>query len=131
MRLMKKLLAGFVALSLTSCTALNGLPGFDPGTTDPSVRNHAAQALIVAWRALRAFEAAGTVLLTQPAGNPVITPGSPRALQMANIADRARNALNAATDALRNGNSANFTAAMVQAAAALAEARAIVGGNNG
>jgi len=128
---MKKLLTAFVALSLTSCTALTAIPGFNLETADASVRNHAAQGLIVAWRALRAFEAAGTVLLTQPQGNPVIAPGSPRALQMAAVADRARNALNAATVALQNGNSANFTAAMVQAAQALAEARAALGGNNG
>jgi hypothetical protein len=126
---MKKLLSALVALSLTSCA---GLPaGFSSDTPISSVRSHAGQALIIAWRALSAFEKAGTILLTTPEGHPVIAPGSPRALQMTGAADRARHALNAATDALRAGNSASFTAAMVEAERALAEANAAVEGNHG
>lgn len=128
---MKKLLSALVALSLTSCASFPAVPGFDPATSGTSVRNHAAQALIVAWRALSAFEKAGTILLTMPAGHPIIAPGSPRALQMADTANRARHALNAATDALRAGNSASFAAAMAEAAQALSEANAAVENGHG
>jgi hypothetical protein len=128
---MKKLLSALVALSLTGCTTFTAVSGFDPSASTASVRNPAGKALIVAWRALSAFETAGTILLTVPAGHPIIAPGSPRALQMASVADRTRHALNAATDALRAGNSANFAAAMAQAEQALSEAHAAMENSHG
>ena len=124
---MKKLLSALVALSLTGCATLSAVPGFSPTDSTSSIRSHAGQALIIAWRALSAFETAGTALMTAPpGGQPVIAPGSPRALQMTGAADRARHALNAATDALRAGNSANFVAALAQAEQALTEAHRAV-----
>src|SRR5438270_11559545 len=109
---MKKFLPALVALALTGCTTFTAEPGLSPSASVSSIRNHAGQALIIAWRALSAFETAGTALMTAPpGGQPVIAPGSPRALQMTQAADRARHALNAATDALRAGNSANFVVA--------------------
>jgi hypothetical protein len=128
---MKKLLSGLVALSLTSCTTLSGfpaVPGFDPGnpqTTVGPVTNRVVPGLMAAWRTYDTLLTAVDVLIT--AG--VIRPGTPRATHLADALDRVRNALNAATNAVRAGNATDYTSAMALVAQAFGEARTAFGGS--
>jgi hypothetical protein len=122
---MKKLLSALVALALTSCTTLSADGSFTPNSTVQSLTDRASQALIVAWRGFDAILTAVDGL--RAAG--VIRDGSPKALRVADALDRARNALNAATEAVRIGNAGGFTGAMSQAQLAFTDARAAIGGN--
>lgn len=113
---MKKLLTAFVALSLTACTTMSG-GNFTSGTPFEQVQTRAQQALIVAWRAFDALIAAGEAL--RDAG--VLVPGTPKAQAVGEHTLRARAALDAATEAARVGNTANFAAALAQAHQAFVE----------
>ena len=120
----KKALAAFVALSLAGCTTFPADPNFGSGSGLEEVKDRAARTLVVAWRAFDALLTAVQGL--QAAG--ALTAGSPRALRVADLLDRTRNALNAATEAVRIGDQASFDAALAQAHKALAEAKEAIGG---
>jgi hypothetical protein len=127
---MKKLLSALVALSLTSCTtAFPAVPGLgslsDPSVTIGPVANKAVPALITAWRGYDAVVTAVQAL--RVAG--VIQQGSPKALRIADALERALNALNAATDAVRAGNETSFTGAMALARQAFTDAQSAIGGS--
>jgi hypothetical protein len=126
---MKKLLSTMVALSLTSCATFPPVPGLpdlsNPQATIGPVTNKAVPALITAWRGYDAILTAVHAL--RVAG--VIQQGSPRANRIADILDGARNALNAATAAVRVGDATSFTAAMEQARQAFVAAQSVIGGS--
>jgi hypothetical protein len=128
---MKKLLSALVALSLSGCATISdfpAVPGLDlgnPQTTIGPVTNRVVPGLMAAWRTYDTLLTAVDVLIT--AG--VIHPGTPRALQIANALDRVRDALNAATNAVRAGNATDYTHAMGLAQQAFAAARAAFGGS--
>ncbi|HEX8573461.1 MAG TPA: hypothetical protein VF759_11995 [Allosphingosinicella sp.] len=120
----KKALAAMVALSLAGCTTFPADGGFGPGSGVVDVKDRAAKTLVVAWRAFDALLTAVQGL--QAAG--ALTAGSPRALKVADLLDRTRNALNAATEAVRIGDQGSFETALAQAQKALEEAKAAIGG---
>jgi hypothetical protein len=124
---MKKLLAALVALSLAACTTFPAVPDFDPAASAPAagLANKAIPALITAWRAFDAALTAADALAT--AG--VLPPGSARAVQVRDALQRARNALNAATDAVRAGNATSYAEAMGLAQQAFTEANQVIGGH--
>ena len=119
---MKKLLAAFVALSLTSCTTLSGSGQFGSGTSVEVAQTEAEKALIVAWRAFDTLIAALETL--RDAG--VLQPGTERATRVADIVRTARLALDAATAAAQAGNVAEFRAALAQAEQAFVSAQAAI-----
>lgn len=121
----KKALAAFVALSLAGCTTFPANGGFGPDTGVGEVKDRAAKTLVVAWRAFDALLTAVQGL--QAAG--ALTAGSPRALRVADLLDKTRNALNAATEAVRIGDEGGFEAALAQAQTALEDAKAAIGGS--
>jgi len=126
---MKKLLSALVALSLTSCASFPAVPGLpdlsSPQATVGPVTNKAVPALITAWRGYDAILTAVQAL--RAAG--VIRQGSPAALRIADALERALHALNAATDAVRAGNEASYTSAMVLARQAFTDAQSAIGGS--
>ena len=122
---MRLFLCALAALSLTACGSFGADPTLAPNASVSSVKTKAGQTLVVAWRAFDALLTAVDGL--QAAG--VLRGGTPRAIQVANLLDRARHGLNAATDAARAGNSADFTTALTEAQTALGEARAAIGGS--
>ena len=122
--LVRNAVAALAALSLAGCTTFPADPGINTSGTLETAQTRAGQTLVIAWRAFDALLTAVDGL--QAAG--AITAGSPRALRIADGLDRARNALNAATDALRAGNQADYTQALALAQAALGEARSAIGG---
>lgn len=117
--------AALAALSLAGCTTFPADGGFGPNSEIGEVKNRAAKTLVVAWRAFDALLTAVQGL--QAAG--ALTAGSPRALKVADLLDRTRNALNAATEAVRIGDEGGFEAALAQAQTALEEAKAAIGGS--
>lgn len=123
MRRPRKLLILLAAVAAVGCQPF-AQAGFTPGAPVESVQNKAAQALIIAWRAFDTLLSAVDAL--QAAG--AIQAGSPRALRIANALETARNALNAATEAVRVGSAADYTQALSRAQQALADARAALGG---
>lgn len=83
------------------------------------------KAIIVAFEALDAAATAADALVAAKA----ITPGSPRAVTIANGLDGARKWLNIASAAQRAGQADNYVTAIAQAAAAVAGVRAALKGN--
>jgi len=125
---MKKLLTALVALSLTSCSTFPAVPSLpdlsNPRATLGTVTNKAVPGLMTAWRGYDAILTAVQAL--RAAG--VIQQGSPRALRIADALERALNALNAATNAVRAGNETSFTSAMELARQAFSDAESAIGG---
>lgn len=121
---MKKILTAFAALSLASCSTFPAVPDFNPQAMVSTSVNKAVPALIAAWRAYDALLTATDGLIT--AG--VLVPNSPRALRVRDILQRLRNALNAATDAVRAGNETSFVSATALIQQAFAEANQAIGG---
>ena len=122
--LVKGAVAALVALSVPGCTTFPADPNFGVGTSLGDAKSKAAQTLVVAWRAFDALLTAVDGL--QAAG--VLKAGTPKALKVADLLDRTRNALNAATDAVRAGDANSFSEALALAKSALEEARAAIGG---
>lgn len=122
--LVKNAVAALAALALAGCASFPADPGFNSSGTVATAKTKAGQTLVVAWRAFDALLTAVDGL--QAAG--VLTAGSPKALKVADLLDRARNALNAATDAVRTGDEGSFNDALAMAQSALDEAKAAIGG---
>ena len=122
---MKKLICAFAALSLAACGSFGADPTAGPNASVSSVQTKAGQTLVVAWRAFDALLSAVDGLVA--AG--VLKPGTPRAIHVANLLDRTRSALNAATEAVHAGNAASFSAALADAQKALDDAKAAIGGS--
>lgn len=126
---MKKLLSALVALSLTSCATFPAVPGLpdlsNPQSAIGSTTNKAVPALMTAWRGYDAILTAVQAL--RAAG--VIQQGSPKALRIADALERALNALNAATNAVRAGNETSFIGAMELARQAFTDAQSAIGGS--
>jgi hypothetical protein len=121
--LAKAIMVAGVLLSLGACTSVPADPDVGAASSVAEVRTKAGQSLVVAWRAFDAFLTAVDALR---AGG-VIKPGSADAAKLAELIERTRHALNAATDALRAGNGADFTQSLTLAQSALAEATAAIG----
>ncbi|MEA3041025.1 MAG: hypothetical protein QOC65_514 [Sphingomonadales bacterium] len=119
---MRRILSAFAALSLVACQ-----PGVDTGlnsaSTVETATTRAGQALVVAWRAFDATLTAVEAL--RDAG--VLRPGTPRAIRVADMIDSARSALDAATEAARIGNNANFAQALQRAQQAFSAIRTALG----
>ena len=122
--LVKNAVAALVALSLAGCTTFPADPAIGPTSPIEAVKTKAGKTLVVAWRAFDALLTAVSGL--QAAG--VLQAGTPKALKVADLLDRARNALNAATEAVRIGDEGSFSDALAQAHKALADAQAAIGG---
>ena len=123
--LVKNAVAALAALALAGCSTFPADPGFNSSGTVATAKTKAGQTLVVAWRAFDALLTAVDGL--QAAG--VLTAGSPRALKVADLLDRSRNALNAATEAVRVGDEGGFSGALATAQTALREAQAAIGGS--
>jgi hypothetical protein len=121
---LRNAVAVLVALSVPGCTTFPADPSFGSGTALGDAKTKAAEALVIAWRAFDALLTAVDGL--QAAG--VLRAGTPKALKVADALERARNALNAATNAVRAGDANSFSEALELARAALEEARAAIGG---
>jgi hypothetical protein len=121
--LAKTMMAVGALLSLGACTSVPADPGVGAASSVAEARTKAGQSLVVAWRAFDAFLSAVDAL--REGG--VVKPGSADAAKLADLIDRTRHALNAATDALRAGNGADFTRSLALAQSALAEATAAMG----
>jgi hypothetical protein len=118
-----KAMTAVALLSMGACASVTADPGLSAASTVAEVHTKAGQSLVVAWRAFDAFLTAVDALR---AGG-VVKPGSADAAKLADLIDRTRHALNAATDALRAGNGAGFTQSLTLAQSALAEATASIG----
>lgn len=121
---MRKLLWALAALSLTACGSFGADPTAGPNASVSTVQTKAGQTLVVAWKAFDALLTAVDGL--QAAG--VLRAGTPKAIRVADLLDRGRNALNAATAAVHAGNATSFSAALADAQKALEDAKAAIGG---
>ena len=118
---MKKVVCLFAALSLGACMpiGLNSAPAPLAATAIDDV------ALRTAWQG---FEVAiQTITLLRQAG--VIKAGSPSALKIADGIDRVTAALNAAEHAATVGSTTDYTVALTEARAAIADLRLALKGN--
>lgn len=99
------------------------------GAPAPDVLNRTTadeKALLVAAKSIRTAAASAQALVE--AG--VITPGSPRAMGIANALDRARDAINAAAEARRAGSAQSYTEALAHAEEAVDQVKDIISGGN-
>jgi hypothetical protein len=119
----KAMIVVAMLMSLGACASVPADPGVAAASSVAQVRTRAGQSLVVAWRAFDAFLSAVDALR---AGG-IVKPGSADAAKLADLIDRTRHALDAATDALRAGNGADFTQSLALAQSALAEATAALG----
>jgi len=123
---MRKILVALAALSLTACQTTGGDfadPNFSAGSPLENAQTRASQTLVVAWRAFDAVLTAVDAL----SDTSVLRPGTPRAVRVAGSIREARAALDAATNAVRVGNSASYSEALQRAHLALSSIRTVLG----
>jgi len=118
-------LVAAACLGLSACGTATPETGPGPVSAVSDLHGRAERSLAISWRAFEALLAAVDALQK----NGVIKSGSPAALRLAALIERARAALASATSALRMGDGAGLAESLGRARSALGEAKAVLGGS--